>query len=136
MNFWNDLLSKSIMGSHNMVLGGDLNFSIGSTEAWGPAAREDPLSDFFLNAINSHNLIDVNLIKLKPTWRNQRVGEARIAKRLDRFLLSEDLATNIPMFRQCVGEGGNSDHFPIFLELSKPPRKPVAPFKFNASWLQ
>eukprot|EP00253_Pinus_taeda_P018177 PITA_18177 len=136
MNFWNDLLSKDIMGSHNMVLGGDLNFSIGSAEAWGPAAREDPLSDFFLNAITTHNLIDVNLIKLKPTWRNRRVGEARIAKRLDRFLLSEDLTTSIPMFRQWVGEGENSDHFPIFLEISKHPRKPAAPFKFNASWLQ
>lgn len=40
------------------------------------------------------------------------------------------------MFRQWVGEGGNSDHFPIFLELSKLPRKPAAPFKFNATWLQ
>eukprot|EP00253_Pinus_taeda_P005167 PITA_05167 len=124
------------MGSHNMVLSGDLNFSIGSVEALGPAARVDPLSEFFVNAITSHNLIDVNLIKLKPTWRNRRVGEAKIVKRLNRFLLSEDLTTNIPIFRQWVGEGGNSDHFPIFLEISKHPRKLAAPFKFNASCLQ
>eukprot|EP00253_Pinus_taeda_P010693 PITA_10693 len=136
VNFWNDLLSKSIVKCNNLVMGGDLNFSIGSAEAWGPSAREDPLSDFFLNSLNSNNLKDVNPIKLKPTWRNQRVGEARIAKILDRFLLSEELTSRIPMFKQWVGEGGSSDHFPIYMELSKPPRKPAAPFKFNASWLQ
>ena len=46
------------------------------------------------------------------------------------------MTASIPMFRQWVGEGGNSDHFPIFLELSNLPRKPAAPFKFNATWLQ
>eukprot|EP00253_Pinus_taeda_P023384 PITA_23384 len=136
MEFWNDLLSNDIMGRSNMVLGGDMNFSLRRAETWGPAAREDQLAEFFENSITSHNLIDINLIKMKPTWRNRRVGEARVAKRLDRFLLSEDLTASIPMFRQWVGEGGNSDHFPICLELSKLPRKPAAPFKFNATWLQ
>eukprot|EP00253_Pinus_taeda_P008065 PITA_08065 len=72
----------------------------------------------------------------KPTWRNRRTGEERIAKRLDRFLINESLASYIPLFRQWVGEGGNSDHFPIFLEFSKTPPKPASPFKFNATWLQ
>eukprot|EP00253_Pinus_taeda_P030883 PITA_30883 len=40
------------------------------------------------------------------------------------------------MFRQWVGDGGNSDHFPILLEFNKPPSKPASPFKFNASWVQ
>lgn len=134
--FWNDLMSNSIVKFKNMVLGGDLNFSIGSAEAWGPSVREDSPSDFFQNILISNNLIDVNLIKLKPTWRNRRVGEARVAKRLDRFLINKELSSRIPMFRQWVEEGGPSDHFPIFLELSKPPPKPLTPFKFNASWLQ
>lgn len=59
-----------------------------------------------------------------------------MAKRLDRFLINEDLAAAIPLFRQWVEEGGSSDHFPIYIELSKGPSKPPAPFKFNASWLQ
>eukprot|EP00253_Pinus_taeda_P025314 PITA_25314 len=136
VNFWNELLSKSIVKSNYLVMDGDLNFSIGSAEAWGPSTREDPLSDFFLNSLISNNLIDVNPIKLKPTWRNRRVGEARVAKRLVRFLISEELTSRISSFRQWVVEGGYSDHFPIFLELSKPPRKLATPFKFNASWLQ
>eukprot|EP00253_Pinus_taeda_P003525 PITA_03525 len=105
--FWNNLLAKSVMRDQNLVVGGDLNFSIGTAEAWGPSAREDPLSDFFQNALTSHKLIDANLSKLKPTWRNRRTGE-----------------------------GGNSGHFPILLELSKPPFKPATPFKFNDVWMQ
>lgn len=59
-----------------------------------------------------------------------------MAKRLDRFLLREDLASRVPMFRQWIGEGGNLDHFPILFELATPPKKPAAPFKFNVAWMQ
>eukprot|EP00253_Pinus_taeda_P010711 PITA_10711 len=134
--FWNNLLSKELIKNRSLILGGDLNFSIGNAEAWGPSATEDSLLDFFSNTLHSHNLIDVNLIKEKPTWRNRRSGEGRVAKRLDQFLISEDLMRGIPMIRQWVGEGGNSDHFPILLEIKKPPPKPASPFKFNAAWLQ
>lgn len=124
------------MRNHNHVIRGDLIFSIGNSETWGPLARADPLSDFFMNSLGSHNLIAVNLIKLRPTWRNHRTGEARIPKSLDRFILCEDLASRIPAFHQWVGEGGNSNQFPILLELSKPPLKSITPFKFNPTWLQ
>eukprot|EP00253_Pinus_taeda_P035654 PITA_35654 len=134
--FWTDLLAKSLMQSPLMVVGGDLNFSLGRAEAWGPLAREDPLSYFFYQALLDKKLTDPAPIKLKPTWRNRRSGEDRIAKRLDRFLLSKGLILKVPLFWQWVEEIGNSDHFPIFLDLSFPPPKPPAPFKFNSSWLQ
>eukprot|EP00253_Pinus_taeda_P019692 PITA_19692 len=105
-------------------------------EAWGPSAREDPISTFFLNILSENNLIDPSPNKLKPTWRNRRIGEDQIAKRLDRFLLSEALTSKAPILRQWVEEIGNSDHFPVFLDLNFPPPKPPAPFKFNSSWLQ
>jgi len=129
-------MSKSLLKGKNLVMGGDLNFSIRRVEPWGPLAREDPLTNFFLNLLISNKLIDVNLIKLKPTWRNRRAGDARVVKRLDRFLINEELASKIPMFRQWIEEGGSSDHFPVYLELSIPPPKPPAPFNFNSSWLQ
>lgn len=117
VSFWNNLLAKAVTKNQNLVIGGDLNFSIGIAEAWGPLAKEDPLSDFFLNAFSSHNLIKANMIKLKPAWRNHRTGEARLAKRLDRFFLSEDLASKIPVFRQWVG-GGEFVSFPNFTRTS------------------
>eukprot|EP00253_Pinus_taeda_P008825 PITA_08825 len=134
-SFWSELIEKSVMKAPMMIVGGDLNFSIGRAEAWGPSAREDPLTDFFLQLLSDHHLIDPSPIKLKPTWRNRRVGEARITKRLDRFMISEGLFSSVPMIRQWTDEIGNSDHFPIFLDLSFPPPKPPSPFKFNPSWL-
>jgi len=134
--FWLELLAKSLMKLPLMVVGGDLNFSLGRAEAWGPSAREDPLTEFFIQFLKDHNLIDPSPISLTPTWRNRRTGEDRIAKRLDRFLISEGLIRLVPLFRQWVEAIGNSDHFPIFLDLSFPPPKPPAPFKFNSSWLE
>lgn len=134
--FWVDLMAKSLMKSSMLIVGGDLNFSIGRAKAWGPSAREDPLSVFFHNLLEVNNLTDPSPVKLKPTWRNIRVGEDRIAKRLDRLLLSEALISNAPIFRQWVEETGNSDHFHIFLDIAFPPPKPSAPFKFNPAWFQ
>lgn len=49
--FWNNLMSISLLKTNHLVLGGDLNFSVGRVEAWGPSAREDPLMNFFLNLL-------------------------------------------------------------------------------------
>lgn len=108
------------MNNLNLVVGGDLNLSLGFSETWGPAAQVDPLAEIFLNKIRSGKLLDVNLIKSRPTWRNSRVGEAKVAEKLDRFLLKEDLVSRIPCFRHWVGEGGDSDHLPILLEMKGP----------------
>lgn len=67
------------------------------------------------------------------------MGEARIAKRLDQFLLSGDFSNNTSGFRQWVGSGGEagvSDHSPILLELARPHKKPPGPFKFNVGSLK
>eukprot|EP00253_Pinus_taeda_P015079 PITA_15079 len=135
-DFWNAFMAKDLLKGRHLLIGGDLNFSLGAAEIWGTSARIDPLTYFFSPLFHSHKLLDVNLIKAKPTWRNRRTGEEHISKRLDRFLINDRMASIVPSFRQWVGEGGNSDHFPILLELTKISPKPVAPFKFNASWLK
>jgi len=65
--FWEDLMAKSFMKYPLLIVGGDLNFSIGRAEAWGPSAREDPLSDFFQNLMLESNLSDPSPVKLNPT---------------------------------------------------------------------
>jgi len=82
------------------------------------------------------HLLDIEPISLKPTWRNLRCGEGRVSKRLDRFLVSEQLVEGPYMIRQWVGSGGASDHFPIFFELRTGPQNPLSYLKFNKSWLQ
>jgi hypothetical protein len=116
-------------------LGGDLNFSLGFSEVWGTHARADPLTSFFTQKLVECNLLDLEPIKLKPTWRNNRVGDASVAKRLDRFLIKDILLENPLQMKQWIGYGGISDHCPIFLEIRKGSNKPPSPFKFNRTWL-
>jgi len=63
------------------------------------------------------------------------VGEAFIAKRMDRFLLSKDLVLSSGIFRSWVEFPFISDHVPILLRLEVPPMYKEIPFKFNPVWL-
>lgn len=64
------------------------------------------------------------------------MGEDRVAKILDCFLIKEEMSNKTTFFRQWVRRGGASDHFPILLELKGSSRKPGSPFKFNPAWLK
>jgi hypothetical protein len=112
--FWNALLEKYFVKDHSLILGGDLNFSIGAVESWGHRSQTDSLSDFIMHKLEEVGLIDV-LIKINPNWRNKRLGEDCIAKRLDHFLISSALVEEPLLFRQWTGLGGESNHFSIFL---------------------
>jgi hypothetical protein len=86
--------------------------------------------------LGESGLLDIAPTKLCPTWRNKRLGEDHIAKRIDCFLISTYLVESPLLFRQWVGSGGESDHYPIFLEVAGNTRKPTSPFKFNSAWLK
>lgn len=64
------------------------------------------------------------------------MGENVIAKRLDRFLVVEDVTSSLYCLRQCVVYGGESNHNPIMLERKGWGRKPPRPLKFNVEWLK
>eukprot|EP00253_Pinus_taeda_P031163 PITA_31163 len=134
--FWNRLLNLSLLAASHTILGGDLNFSMGFRESWGSMAQVDSITDFMRNALEQADFVDVPMQQPMPTWRNRRVGEAVLARRLDRFLLKGPLIQELHHFKQWVGDGGLSDHSPIHLEILGPLAKPKAPFKFNHTWLQ
>jgi exonuclease III len=130
--FWNTLFKKDLIRAENLIIGGDLNFSIGEAESWGPSAHPDPLSSFFSHLLTSNGFIDIEPTKLLPTWRNLRTGDTQVAKILDRFLITEALSLLPLQFRQWIGSGGESDHSPVWLSLDTGPKKPTTPFKFNS----
>ena len=134
--FWDSLLQNPLVSGDSVVLGGDFNFSLGHNEVWGPHAQVDSLAGFFVQKLMEKGLLDIEPVKLKPTWRNNRCGDARVAKRLDRFLISEQMVDSFFLVRQWVGSGGKSDHFPMFIEIKKGPNNPPSPLKFNKCWLQ
>lgn len=80
--FWNNLLSKHFLEKNNIIMGGDLNFSLGKYEIWGPTDRVDNLFDFCAMKMFEHGLLDIEPSKLFPTWSNKRVGHDKICKRL------------------------------------------------------
>eukprot|EP00253_Pinus_taeda_P008242 PITA_08242 len=105
--FWSALLESDLLKEDNILLGGDLNFSM-----------------------------DIPSARLQHTWTNNRSGNQSLARRLDRFLLKETLYNDLPRTRQWVGSGGISDHRPIFLETADSYDRIKSPFKFNSTWLK
>lgn len=78
--FWNHLLNLSIINYDNIIMGGDLNFSIGFGESWGSNAQVNSLSDIMEKLLERHHLIYIPMVKPQPTWHNCRIGEASLAK--------------------------------------------------------
>ena len=135
-SFWHSLLSCSLMAVPHIILGGDLNFSLGIAESWGPQAIPDPLAEFFNSILGASHLVEIQTTKIQPTWRNRRTGSAALARRLDRFLIKQGLLPVLSRARQWVGSGGKSDHSPIYLEFECGPNRARPPFKFNSRWFQ
>jgi hypothetical protein len=91
--FWDKVASRGILNYTNLIVAGDLNLTTTVGEIWGDSATQDPLAGYFNTLFQAHALIDFPLDVLVPTWRNGRSGREAIYKRLDRILISEDLAT-------------------------------------------
>jgi hypothetical protein len=86
------------------VVEGDPNFSLSLWEAYGVHPRADKQSGFFLSLLENSRLVDIEPMKLSPTWKNFKIGDEEVAKRLDRFLVSEALLNLGSNFRIGVEE--------------------------------
>jgi hypothetical protein len=134
--FSEELFGAGVFNNPMIVIGGDLNFTLSLREVWGPCPREDRQRGFFQDFMESHRLVDVEPAKLAPTWRNLRFGREEVAKRLDRFLILEDLLGMGFGFKSVVEEGGCSDHRPISLIWKFRSEAPFAPLKINQVWFE
>lgn len=90
--FWESLFSKPFLSSDRLIVGGDLDFTLGVSKIWGSNAIPDPLADFFRSHLSWLDLFDLEPVKINPMWWNRRSGEDWIAKRLDRFIVGEDIS--------------------------------------------
>lgn len=114
---------------------GDFNIILDSDEAWG-ANHSGFIDDYFINLFASKNLIDIKPPKLVPTWRNERLGQNAITRRLDRVVVSEELLSKICHYRAWVEYPFFSDHAPIWFQLDLLSEHKTCPFKFNCHWLE
>lgn len=53
-NYWRTLLESKLLLADNIILRGDLNFSMGFCESWGHSAQVDSLSDTISNLLEDH----------------------------------------------------------------------------------
>ena len=93
--FWEKAHRGGILSIPNLVLGGDLNLTLYSSEIWGKKASPDPLTQHFLSLFYSVGLVDLVPQYVGPTWRNGRVGEEGVSKRLDHFLISASIIPSL-----------------------------------------
>jgi hypothetical protein len=133
--FWNKVEARGLLDLENLIIAGDLNLTTSVREIWGDSATQDTLEDYFISLFSSHNLVDYAPVILAPTWRNGRLGSDSISKRLDRFLISDQLITTDDRIRTWVDSSFLSDHAPIYLHLDSSFHKIAHPFKFNSGWL-
>lgn len=54
-NFWRRLLASSNFQVDNIILGGDLNFSLGFRESWGHLAQVDGLTNAITSLLEDHH---------------------------------------------------------------------------------
>jgi hypothetical protein len=133
--FWNNVADSRLLLHKNLIIAGDLNLTVSTGEVWGGSAQAGPLAGFFKAFFQNNKLIDIQPEKVVPTWRNGRTGVDSIAKRLDRFLISEELLTSVGLYRSWVEYPYVSDHAPVILQLEITPLFKAYPFKLNSQWL-
>jgi endonuclease/exonuclease/phosphatase family metal-dependent hydrolase len=100
--FWEAIKRDGLLKEQNVIMGGDLNFTTSSREMWGAHIRVDPLHLYFSQLIQGEGMVDVEPLKLLPTWQNGRGGLDYITKRLDWFFISEDLVMSRIRYRTWV----------------------------------
>jgi hypothetical protein len=122
-DFWDRVKKDGILKEHNLILGGDLNFTISTREVWGSSPRIDPMASYFNQLFQEEGLIDVEPVKFLPTWRNGRGEQDFIAKRLDHFLINENLALSGYRYRTWVVNVKIFDHMPVVFQLDKEQEK-------------
>ena len=56
------------MNQENIIISGDLNLYLGLVKSQGSQGQSDHLMVFFKNLLDSHNLLNIDLAKIKLTW--------------------------------------------------------------------
>ena len=79
--------------------------------------RPNPLSSYFNSLFLNSGLVDVEPLPLLAFWRNRRVGDSGIAKRLDQFLVEESFLLSFDNYRSWVRSKTLSNHQPLVFQV-------------------
>ena len=108
---------------------GSIMEKIGGTKVLGKDSVD------FQNFIYEMKLVDIEMHNGIFTWNNKRGGESQVASKLDRFIILEDLMLNYKEIMARVLPYGDSDHWPIQMELQGVGKPRNRNFRFKNIWL-
>jgi exonuclease III len=99
----------------NIIIGGDLNVTLATTEKKGGSIVRDPTREWVEDIMLEWELEDVKPTKGNYTWSNKRAGSGNIAARLDRFLFQSSLLLLDLNLTSSILPHSVSYHKPILL---------------------
>ena len=135
--FWEEFDAIGVLRLKNLIICGDMNFTLFSNEVWGAPAPLDLLGSFLQDLFFRNNLVDIHPKKLIPTWNNNHQGDKGGGKRLDRFFLMDCfLDRENLIFRTWNIMANHSNYCPIALQIEEEEPGKKFPFKFNQYWLK
>lgn len=117
------------------ILGGDFNTikSLSENKVGTRVLNKDSLK--FQSFTKNLKLVDSDSGNGLFTWNNKRAGEAQVASRLDKFMISEELMLiNNEIIAKIIPFGG-LDHWLIQLEIKGLDAPRNRPFRFENMWL-
>ena len=57
---------KGLLNLENLLIAGNLNFTVSETEVWGDSSRVDHLARYFTNLMLLSHLVDIASTRLGP----------------------------------------------------------------------
>lgn len=99
------------------IMGRDFNTNKSLSEKRGGTRALSKDSVAFQTFTDNMNLVDTETNNGLFTWNNKRGGEAQVASKLDRFIISEDLMLIDNEITRRVLPFGGSNHWPVQLEI-------------------
>ena len=127
-------LAGSLSRFSNLIIVGDLNIILNSKEKYGGVYGRDPMLNSVDKFIIKWEMIDFKPKRGKFTWSNNRLGEANISARLDRFLVQSSLLADKTVISSSILPKITSDHKLILLQIENEEDLGPIPFRFSPLW--
>eukprot|EP00253_Pinus_taeda_P027310 PITA_27310 len=117
------------------IMGGDFNMikSLSKKRGGTRALSKDFIA--FQTFTYNMNLVDSETSNGLFTWNNKRGGEAQVASKLDRFIISKDLMLIDKEITTRILPFGGSNHWPVQLDIKGIGTPKNRAFRFENIWL-
>ena len=108
--------SSNLLKIGSLITVGHYNSIISREQGWGSKCRSDSLVDRLLSLFEENHLVDICHVPIEPTWHNMRSGGEYIGKRLDKFMVHENLIELFGNLRSRVEKTFVSNDYLIVLQ--------------------